>query len=139
MPHKLPDDTAVPAAYDQRPPRLPYDGHRDVSHHLVVDELVLLRHHYVSVYDEDPAEGLGLYDLYALILALMLEKDLLDPYPEVCAFGLTLNVPEVQFNLLRYGVRGRSPQPRPRAPPRPSSRGCPCASSAYRRISVPGC
>ena len=61
---------AVSCAEDEYPARIGMYGHRDMGHHLVVDELVLLGHHDVSVGSEYlPVFG-RFEDVYPVVVVL---------------------------------------------------------------------
>ncbi len=91
--HKLSHRAAVPSSDDQCLFRFFKDGHRDMDHHLVIDELVLLGQHYVAVYEEYFSERLRIEDLYILKFASATVQNVFFLYSEVRTLGLPLNVP----------------------------------------------
>ena len=92
---QLPHHAAVAAADDQHVLHIGMDGHGDVYHHLVVDELILLCEHHISVQGEEAAELLGVEHVNPLELALATVQLLVHPDGQLYIGGVGFTKPKL--------------------------------------------
>ena len=78
--------------------------HRNVNYHIVIDEFVLLRYHYISVKRKKSAEFERLKHVYALIFALFAVKLFVNSYRKSYTVAVIFRKPKIHlyyrpFNL----------------------------------------
>ena len=101
---QLPYRTAVACADNKHVLYILLYRHRNVNYHIVIDKFVFLRYHYISVKRKQSAEFERLKHVYALILALLAVKLLVNSYRKSYTVAVIFSKPKIHlyyrpFNL----------------------------------------